>query len=111
MLKNNVPEHTSETVNPSPDVISFGDTPSVATTSQRINAGASGGVNDFAPEPMASPLPRLAYTMAETATILGVSYITIHRWIKRGLLRCLSASRHKVIPKIEIERFLKCGLK
>src|SRR5688572_29431725 len=32
-------------------------------------------------------LPRLAYTMRETAEILGVSYITVHRLMQRGLLR------------------------
>jgi excisionase family DNA binding protein len=50
---------------------------------------------------------RLAYTMRETAEILGVSYITVHRLIKRGLLKNLKALRHKIIPATEIERFLK----
>ena len=50
---------------------------------------------------------RLAYTMKETAAILGLSYITVHRLIQRGLLRSSSALRHKVIPRVEIERFLK----
>jgi excisionase family DNA binding protein len=52
-------------------------------------------------------LPRLAYTMQETADILGVSYITVHRLLKRGLLKCSSAVRHKLIPASEIKRFLK----
>jgi excisionase family DNA binding protein len=56
------------------------------------------------------PLPRLAYTMEETAKILGVSYITVHRLLKRGLLRSSSALRHKLIPGSEIERFLKATL-
>jgi excisionase family DNA binding protein len=56
------------------------------------------------------PLPRLAYTMGETAKILGVSYITIHRLLKRGLLHSSSALRHKLIPGSEIERFLKSTL-
>jgi excisionase family DNA binding protein len=51
-------------------------------------------------------LPRLAYSMRESAEILGVSYITVHKWIKRGLLKCSSASRHKLIPLSEIQRFL-----
>jgi predicted site-specific integrase-resolvase len=53
-----------------------------------------------------SGLPRLAYSMAETAQILGVSYITVHRLIKRGLLKSSSALRHKIIPATEIDRFL-----
>ncbi|HTX20918.1 MAG TPA: helix-turn-helix domain-containing protein [Candidatus Aquilonibacter sp.] len=50
---------------------------------------------------------RLAYTMRETAEILGVSYITVHRLIKRGLLKNSQALRNKIIPATEIERFLK----
>ena len=51
-------------------------------------------------------LPRLAYTMREAAAILGISYISVHRLLKRGLLRSSTALRHKVIPATEIERFL-----
>ena len=51
-------------------------------------------------------LPRLAYTMRETAEILGTSYITVHRLLQRGLLRSSLAMRTKLIPKKEIERFL-----
>jgi excisionase family DNA binding protein len=54
--------------------------------------------------------PRQAYTMQETADILGVSYITVHRLLKRGLLKSSSALRHKLIPASEIERFLKATL-
>lgn len=52
-------------------------------------------------------LPRLAYTMRETAAIIGVSYITVHRLIKRGKLHASDALRNKVIPRTEIERFLR----
>lgn len=52
-------------------------------------------------------LPRLAYTMQETADILGVSYITVHRLLKRGNLKSCSALRHKLIPMTEIQRFLR----
>ena len=57
--------------------------------------------------PTTTPLPRLAYTMRETAGIIGVSYITVHRLLKRGKLRASDAMRNKVIPLTEIERFLK----
>jgi len=56
------------------------------------------------------PLPRLAYTMREAAEILGVSYITVHRLLKRGTLRASDAIRNKVIPHAEIERFLRDSL-
>jgi len=45
--------------------------------------------------------------MQETADILGVSYVTVHRWLKCGLLRSSSALGRKLIPLAEIERFLK----
>jgi hypothetical protein len=57
-----------------------------------------------------NPLPRLAYTMRETAEIIGVSYITVHRLLKRGKLRASDAIRNKVIPHTEIERFLRDSL-
>jgi hypothetical protein len=50
---------------------------------------------------------RLAYTMRETAEILGVHYITVHRLIQRGLLKNSKALRKIIIPAMEIERFLK----
>jgi excisionase family DNA binding protein len=52
-------------------------------------------------------LPRFAYSMRETAEILGVSYITVHRLLKRGKLRASNAIRNKIIPKTEIDRFLR----
>ncbi len=55
-------------------------------------------------------LPRLAYSMEETSRILGLSYQTVYRLNKRGLLRSSSALRHKLFPKTEIERFLKASL-
>ena len=54
-----------------------------------------------------SEIPRLAFSMRETALILGVSYITVHRLIQRGLLRSSTALRTKLISKSEIDRFLK----
>ena len=50
---------------------------------------------------------RLAYSMKETAKILGISYFTVHRLIQRGLLQSSSALRTKIIARAEIERFLK----
>ena len=68
-------------------------------------------MNDILPnqtsDKASQTLPRLAYTMQETADILGVSYITVHRLLKRGLLKSCSALRHKLIPMTEIQRFLR----
>lgn len=52
-------------------------------------------------------LPRLAYTVKETAEILGISPQTVYRLLYRGLLRSSLALRYKLIAKTEIERFLK----
>ncbi len=52
-------------------------------------------------------LPRLAFTVKETAEILGTSQQTVYRLIHRGLLKSSLALRTKVIAKSEIERFLK----
>jgi predicted site-specific integrase-resolvase len=54
-----------------------------------------------------SAIPRLAYTMREAAQAIGVSYITVHRLLKRGLLKSSSALRTKIIPATELERFLR----
>jgi hypothetical protein len=53
------------------------------------------------------PLPKLAYTMEETAQMLGISYCSVWRLLQRGLLKSSKALRHKVIPMTEIQRFLK----
>lgn len=50
--------------------------------------------------------PRLAFSVAETASILGVSEKSVRRLISRGLLRSSRALRHLLIPRKEIERFL-----
>jgi len=56
------------------------------------------------------PLPKLAYSPEEAALVIGVCRDTVYRLLKRGLLRSSSALRHKVIPHVEIERFLKSTL-
>ena len=61
-------------------------------------------------EPQRPKTERLAYSMKEAAEALGVSYISMHRMLKRGLIRSSSAMRTKVIPKAELERFLKATL-
>jgi len=55
-------------------------------------------------------LPRFAYTMRETAEIIGVDYQTVYRLSKRGLLRSSTALRTKLFPATEIQRFLNSTL-
>ena len=60
-----------------------------------------------------APLPphgqpaRLAYSVQETALMLGVCDKSVRRLILRGLIRPSRALRHILIPKDEIERFLQ----
>ena len=63
-----------------------------------------------APPPPAGNLqanPKLAFSLREAAYALGVSYITVQRLVKRGLLKSSSALRTKVISREELERFLR----
>jgi len=54
-----------------------------------------------------SKLPRLAFSVKETAEILGISERTVQRLICRRLLKSSLALRTKLIAKSEIERFLR----
>ena len=51
-------------------------------------------------------LGRLAYSIADTASILGISKRSVHRLLKRGLLRGSKALRKIIIARSEIEKFL-----
>jgi DNA-directed RNA polymerase specialized sigma24 family protein len=55
-------------------------------------------------------LPRMAYTMRETAAILGVEYHTVHRLCARGLIHSSGGLRTKLFATTEIERFLKATM-
>lgn len=68
------------------------------------NKPASTLANSAAANPA---LPRLAFSMRETAQLLGVNYQTVYRLNKRGLLRSSAGLRTKLFSLSEIERFLK----
>lgn len=50
---------------------------------------------------------RLAFSLKETAGLLGVSEKSVRRLLARGLLHSSNALRHRLIPRFEIERFLR----
>ena len=52
-------------------------------------------------------LERDAYTMQEVAEKLGVSYMTVFRLVKRGLIKPCVALRIKLISRRELDRFLR----
>jgi excisionase family DNA binding protein len=51
-------------------------------------------------------IPRRAYSIAETAAILGISETSVRRLIKRNKLRACQLLRHYMIPSVEIDRLL-----
>lgn len=58
-------------------------------------------------KPIVAPLPRLAYTLDETAKILGISYISVYRLCQRRKLKYSTAlPGRKLISHREIESFL-----
>jgi hypothetical protein len=57
-------------------------------------------------KPAKEQFPRLAFSLNETAEMLGLSYITVYRLDQRRKLKSSGAIRHKLIAKAEIERFL-----
>jgi excisionase family DNA binding protein len=66
-------------------------------------------------ETTASPSPpvppeteRLAYSIQESADLLGVDYFSFYRLIQRGKLRACRALRGKLlVPRTELLRLLK----
>jgi excisionase family DNA binding protein len=58
-------------------------------------------------QPSPTGLPRLAFSVRETALMLGVCEKTVRRLLDRGLLKASRALRHKLIHRNEIERFLR----
>jgi excisionase family DNA binding protein len=54
----------------------------------------------------AAELPRLAFSIDETAQMLGLCYMTVYRLIQRGKLKTIPHLRHKLIPRVELEKFI-----
>lgn len=51
--------------------------------------------------------PRLAYTVAEVAAMLGVSDRTVDRFIEQGSLATLPyTARPRLVSKVELDRFV-----
>ncbi len=80
-------------------------TPTKKTTDQP--AVATQVLADSAPAAVEIPLrDRLAYTLQEAAALCGVSYVSVWRLVKRGKIKTCGALRHKLVSKVELERFL-----
>lgn len=58
-------------------------------------------------QPAVAPSERLAYSVAETAALLGVNYFSVYRLIQRGKLRACRALRGKLlVPRTELLKLL-----
>ena len=54
-----------------------------------------------------SPTERLAYSIQESADMLGVNYFSIYRLIQRGKLKACRALRGKLlVPRAELLKLL-----
>ena len=49
---------------------------------------------------------RLAFKINECAALIGVSHQTIRRAIARGDIRVSRKTRHVLVPRAELERFI-----
>jgi len=56
------------------------------------------------------PVEKLAYSLQEAADQLSISYISAFRLVRRGKLKTCRVLRHHLIPRTEIERFLRENL-
>ncbi len=63
--------------------------------------------DSLSPTPAFEP-ERLAYSIHEAASLLGVDYFSVYRLIQRGKLRACRALRGKLlVPRSELLRLLK----
>jgi hypothetical protein len=80
----------------------------MANKASTAKASKTAELNLELPQPtQPAALPRMAYTLHETAEILGISYISVYRLTQRKKLKCSTAlPGRKLIPLREIENFL-----
>ena len=66
------------------------------------------GATSPQPQTAANETERLAYSVQESADLLGVDYFSVYRLIQRGKLRACRALRGKLlVPRSELLRLLK----
>jgi excisionase family DNA binding protein len=56
--------------------------------------------------PRKSPVPKMAYSMAETAAALGITKPTAYKLVAQGRLRTVMVGARRLVPITEIERLL-----
>jgi excisionase family DNA binding protein len=55
----------------------------------------------------APPIPRLAYSIAESEALTGLSRSSLYRLIAAGKLKTVQHGRRRIVPRGELERL--CG--
>ncbi len=76
------------------------------TPQSRLEAEDNCDVPQLAEARFPPRIPRLAFSIKETAKVLGVSEKTVRRLVYRRLLHPSRALRHLLISQKEVERFL-----
>ena len=51
-----------------------------------------------------APISRLAYSLAESETLIGLSRSSLYRLIAAGKLRTVQHGRRRIVPRTELER-------
>ena len=51
-----------------------------------------------------SPIPRLAYSIAESEALSGLSRSSLYRLIAAGKLKTIQHGRRRIVPRAELER-------
>jgi uncharacterized membrane protein len=54
-------------------------------------------------------LPRLAYSLAESEALSGLSRSSLYRMIAAGTLKTVVHGRRRLVPAHELERILSAG--
>ena len=49
---------------------------------------------------------KMAFSIKEAAVLLGLSYCSVWRMVRRGKLRVVGDLRTKLVPRAELERYL-----
>lgn len=63
--------------------------------------------NEQKMETSPTKIERLAYTLKETAEMLGVDYLSVYRLVQRGKLKACRALRGKfLVPRSELIKLL-----
>ena len=55
-------------------------------------------------------LRRMTYTLSEAALVVGQSEKTVSRWLAVGKIEALPDSRHKLISRSKLDRYIETGV-